>query len=66
MLEAMRALALDYLVKELSGSTVNDTEAEEWYKQLRHSNPKKFFPYLIEDSGRVDKVFILEPESETC
>ncbi len=66
MLEAMRALALDYLVKELSGATVNDTEAEEWYKQLRHSNPKKFFPYLIEDSGRVDKVFILEPESETC
>jgi len=66
MLEAMRALALDYLVKELSESVVNDIEAEEWYKQLRHSEPKKFFPYLIEDSGRVDKVFILELESETC
>lgn len=66
MLDAMRALALDYLVKELNGSAINDAEAEEWYKQLKHLEPRKLFPYLIEDSARIDKVFILEPESENC
>jgi len=60
----MRALALDYLIKELNGSAIDDSEAEDWYKQLRLSEPRKLFPYLVEDSGRVDKVFILEPESE--
>jgi CRISPR-associated protein Csh1 len=66
LLEAMRALALDYLIKELNGSVIDDAEAEEWYKQLRISEPRKLFPYLVEDSGRVNKVFILEPESEEC
>ncbi len=61
----MRALALDYLVKEINGLAMNDAEAVEWYKQLKHLEPRKLFPYLIEDSGRVDKVYILEPESET-
>lgn len=66
MLEAMRALALDYLIKELNGSAIDDSEAEDWYKQLRLSEPKKLFPYLVEDSGRVNKAYILEPESEDC
>ncbi|OPX90221.1 MAG: CRISPR-associated protein (cas_TM1802) [Pelotomaculum sp. PtaB.Bin104] len=59
MIGAMRTLALDYLVQELtSGQPSADTES--WYQDLRQNNPGKIFPYLVEDSGKIETVYILD------
>lgn len=59
MIGAMRTLALDYLEQELtSGNPPADTES--WYQELRQNTPGTMFPYLVEDSGRIEKVYILE------
>lgn len=59
MIGAMRTLALDYLAQELtSGRPPADTES--WYQELRQNNPGKMFPYLVEDSGKIETVYILE------
>lgn len=59
----MRALALDYLIEKIGGTNF-DIDPEFWYQDLREKQPKRLFPYLVEDSGKLEKVYILEPESE--
>lgn len=63
MIEAMRTMALDYLVGELSGEAM-PTDIEGWYKELRKNAPGKLFPYLVEDTGAIEKVYILEKYAE--
>lgn len=62
MIGAMRILALDYLIQYLTeGQRIDD--AEEWYCNLRKHDLAKMFPFLVEDSGKVEKVYIIEPTS---
>ncbi|MGI6679502.1 MAG: TM1802 family CRISPR-associated protein [Dehalobacterium sp.] len=63
MILAMRELALDYLLENLFEEAF-PVDVEAWYQDLRQNNAGRLFPYLVEDSGRVDKVFIIEAEDE--
>jgi CRISPR-associated protein Csh1 len=58
MIEAMRQLALAYLTEKLVSKHPDDSEA--WYRKLRRDDPQMIFPYLVEDSGKIDRVYILE------
>ena len=62
MIASMRELALDYLLENLKEGDIPDN-LEVWYHNLRLNSLGKLFPYLVEDSGKVDKVYILEHES---
>ena len=62
MIASMRELALDYLLENLNEGDWPDN-LEVWYHNLRLNSLGKLFPYLVEDSGKVDKVYILERES---
>lgn len=57
----MRSLALDYLIQEIGARSIPD-DAEEWYSNLRKNEPEKLFPYLVEDSGKLERVYIIEQE----
>ncbi len=59
MIEAMRTLALDYLSEELTGEEI-PADTEDWYQKLRKNSPGKMFPYLVEDSGKIETVYVLE------
>ena len=61
MIAAMRELALDYLLENLNEGDMPEN-SEAWYLNLRLDSPGQLFPYLVEDSGKVDKVYILEHE----
>jgi CRISPR-associated protein Csh1 len=63
MLEAMRSIGLDYLIQELADDDL-PFDSEAWYRQIRSKNIGKIFPYLVEDSGKVDLVFILSKVEE--
>lgn len=62
MIASMRELALDYLLENLNEGDMPEN-LEAWYQNLRQNSPGQLFPYLVEDSGKVDKVYILEQES---
>lgn len=67
MLQAMRVMGLDFLINALCGNApVQDEEA--WYKLLRWEHPEKVFPYLVESSEKIDRVYIIEkiPDEECC
>ncbi|OAT86747.1 TM1802 family CRISPR-associated protein [Desulfotomaculum copahuensis] len=59
MIDAARVMALDFLVGELAGEEL-PAEVEDWYQSLRRNFPGMMFPYLVEDSGRMGTVYILE------
>jgi len=62
VISAMRQLALDYLIQELA---VGDSaDPEKWYRGIQKSEAEKLFPYLVEDSGKIDRVFIIERDGE--
>lgn len=65
MLNAMRTLALDYLFRE---TTDDDPPADldEWYRQYRMASPKTIFPYLVEDTGAIEKVFVIEKDGDAA
>ncbi|CAN5707574.1 hypothetical protein BH24ACT22_BH24ACT22_02740 [soil metagenome] len=48
MLDAMTALALDYLKQQLPDDLVNEQDSWEWYLRVREEHPESLFPYLIE------------------
>ena len=62
MITSIRELALDYLLENLNKGDMPEN-VEVWYQNLRLNSPGQLFPYLVEDSGKVDKVYILEHES---
>ncbi len=66
----MRILASDYLwqryLAEKGGQFNQDFfDSEEWYQEIRSSEPEAIFPYLIEDHGRIEKVYILTMEDSS-
>ncbi len=62
MLGSMRTLALDYLFQRL-GDDSPPEQLEDWYYKLRRESPERLFQFLVEDTGKVEKVFIIsKPE----
>lgn len=59
MIEGMRTLALDYLLQQLSGHSLPDNP-EIWYQNLRNNSTYKLLPYLVEDTGKIDTVYVLQ------
>ncbi|NLI12416.1 TM1802 family CRISPR-associated protein [Pelotomaculum propionicicum] len=59
MIGAMRTIALDYLTEKLIEKDL-PPDNESWYQGLRKNSPGKLFPYLVEDSGKITMVYILE------
>lgn len=60
MIGAMCSLALDYLMQQV-GDTEKIPNDKKWYKSLRENEPAKLFSYLVEDVGKIEKVYIIEP-----
>lgn len=58
----MRTLALDFLVQNLTKPIPENPEI--WYENLRKNEPRKLFPYLVEDSEKIEKVFVLEKDND--
>ncbi len=58
MLNAMRTLALDYLFQKLVGGEPPDN-LEDRYQDLRINSLEKLFPFLVEDTEKIEKVFII-------
>lgn len=61
MLEAMRCLALDYLVRELAGGIAPD-DLNEWYQRLRKEENGKIFRFLVESGDKIERVYTLVPD----
>jgi len=59
LISAVRTMALDYLAGELAGKEL-PTDIEDWYQNLRRNSPGRMFPYLVEDSGKIGTVYVLE------
>jgi len=59
LIDAARVMAMDYLAGELAGAGL-PVDVESWYLNLRRNYPGRMFPYLVEDSGRIETVYILE------
>lgn len=63
MLTAMRIQALDYLFRDIeNGNPPNDLE--NWYLQIKKEAPEEIFQYLVEDSGNVKTLYIIEKREE--
>jgi hypothetical protein len=52
MLEAMRQVALDFLVSEFAGSTAPD-DPEAWFARLRAEEGERLFPFLVAKGDKV-------------
>lgn len=63
MIEAMRTLALDYLIEKIASGQL-PANPDGWYQNIRSATPEKMYPYLVEDAGRIELVYILEMISE--
>ena len=63
MLGAIRTLALDYLFQKLDGGyPPNDLDG--WYQDLRANYPKKMFRFLVEDTGKIEKLFVIKKSND--
>jgi hypothetical protein len=63
MLRAMRTLALDFLFQELQGMKNPPDDLEDWYQNLRVASPELLFSYLVEDTERADKIYVIQQSS---
>lgn len=63
MLGSMRTLALDYLFQELDGG-FPPNNLENWYQNIRVNSTGKLFPFLVEDTEKIEKVFVIKKSYE--
>ena len=63
MLGAMRTLALDYLFQEVDGGYPPDN-LDTWYQDLRANTPEKLFRFLVEDTEKIEKIFVIKKSNE--
>ena len=63
MLEAMRQVALDFLVSELAGSNMPN-DPEKWFAMLRAQEGERLFPFLVEKGDKIERVYILRPDEK--
>ncbi|WP_449244105.1 TM1802 family CRISPR-associated protein [Desulfobacca acetoxidans] len=59
MLGAMRTLALDYLFIKLGEDKSPPDDLDKWYQELRNESPEKLFPFLVEDTEKIEKIYII-------
>lgn len=59
----MRTLALDYLIQKIACDRL-PANPNGWYQNLRNTAPDMFFPYLVEDTGKIELVYILDMSVE--
>lgn len=64
MLGAMRTLAMDYLFQELDGGYPPD-DLDAWYQDLRTNSPEKLFRFLVEDTGKIEKIFFIRKSEDS-
>ncbi len=62
MLEAMRSLAVDFLYQKIGGGNA-PSDLETWFKEARTGNSEEIFPYLVEDIEKVERVYIIYPDT---
>jgi len=60
----MRILALDFLFDKLGDKNNPPDTLDKWYQELRINSPERLFPFLVEDMARIEKIYILEKDSE--
>jgi CRISPR-associated protein Csh1 len=64
MLGAMRTLALDYLFAKLGGDQSPPDDLETWYRDLRRKSPDKLFRFLVEDSEKIENIYVIRPSGD--
>jgi len=60
----MRTLALDYLFDKLGDKSNPPQNLEDWYRELRETQPEQLFPFLVESTVGIEKIYILEKNVE--
>jgi len=63
VLEAMRQLSLDYLFREI-GNGNPPSDLTSWLRDLRSNSPELLFPFLVEDSEKINELFVIEPDQQ--
>jgi len=59
MLGAMRNLALDYLFMQLGEGQSPPDDLDSWYLNLRKGFLEKLLQFLVEDTGKIEKIYII-------
>jgi len=59
MLGAMRNLALDYLFMQLGEGQSPPDDLDSWYLNLRKDSLEKLLQFLVEDTGKIEKIYII-------
>jgi len=62
MINAMRTLALDYLFDKLGDKNNPPKNLEDWYRELRTFHLQKLFPFLVESTHGIEKIYVLEKD----
>ncbi len=65
MLETMQNLALSYLWKELEGNRLPPDDLRKWFVDMKKSDPGKFFSYLVEPEGKIEKYYTICADSNS-
>ena len=61
MLQAMTTQAADYLFLRLDKSET-ETNTHEWYRRKKNDAPEVIFPFLVESSGLIEQIYIIEKQ----
>ncbi len=64
MFDAIRTLALDYLFVKLENREPPEN-LEYWYQTLRKDSLERLFPYLVEDTEKVGKVYVIRKDENS-
>lgn len=59
----MRTLALDFVFEKLGDKDNPPANLEEWYQNLRATHPEKLFPFLVESIDNIEKIYILQADT---
>jgi len=59
----MRTLAMDHLFQKIEEDDPPDN-LEIWYQNIRNNSLEELFPFLVEDTGRIEKVFIIHKSDD--
>ncbi len=63
MLIEMQKLALCYLWNEINGKTQPEYKLWDWFINEKNKDGGKFFPYLVEPSGKLEKYYTLKADT---
>jgi len=64
MLEKIQKLTLCFLWQNLNSDKKPHSELREWFNKERHTNSGRFFSYLVEPVGKIEKYYCLSADSK--